>query len=86
MLWIIDRFEGSIAVIEREDGLTLDLPREWLPRQAAEGAVVRLSATRAGESSTVEFQLDPEATARRRAELERLRDAIPKAPDGDIAL
>lgn len=38
---VIDRFEGSYAVIENEDGTSV-IPRSELPAEAAEGDVLEL--------------------------------------------
>lgn len=43
MKWIIDRFEGEIAVIECSEGLHFDLPRSALPDGAKEGDVIALT-------------------------------------------
>lgn len=40
MKWIIDRFEGKIAVIECGDENHFDLPRSALPDGAKEGDVI----------------------------------------------
>lgn len=40
MKWIIDRFEGDIAVIEYGDEQHFDLPRSSLPEGAKEGDVI----------------------------------------------
>ncbi|MEW8959125.1 hypothetical protein MHOCP_03710 [Moorella humiferrea] len=44
-MFIIDRFEGRWAVIAAEDGMTFNLPRSVLPRDAGEGDVIILTAT-----------------------------------------
>ncbi|MBP2639846.1 MAG: hypothetical protein H6Q66_797 [Firmicutes bacterium] len=38
--YIIDRFEGGLAVLEREDCSTFNIPREQLPAEAKEGDVI----------------------------------------------
>lgn len=40
---VIDRFEGEKAVLKLEDGQTLIVPIEFLPEEASEGDVLRLS-------------------------------------------
>ena len=42
MLVIIDRFEGDFAIVELPSKATANLPRILVPREAAEGDVVRI--------------------------------------------
>lgn len=63
MTGVIDRFEEQLAVIEKEDGSMMNLPRERLPRGAKEGDVVLL-----GETITIDY----EETKRRKKEIEEL--------------
>ncbi len=63
MTGVIDRFEEQFAVIEKEDGSMMNLPRERLPRGAKEGDVVLL-----GETITIDY----EETKRRKKEIEEL--------------
>lgn len=37
---IIDRFEGAFAVVETEDKMLINMPKELVPQGAAEGSVV----------------------------------------------
>lgn len=68
--YVIDRFEGTVAVLEDEAGGTSAVPRDSLPPAAREGDVLRLKDG--------VYTLDPEETARRRermlALLRRLRE------------
>lgn len=43
MKWIIDRFEGDVAVIEYDNGNHFNLPRASLPESAKEGDVIALT-------------------------------------------
>lgn len=62
---IIDRFEGDIAVAETDGGM-LDISRDLLPENTAEGDVIVLTDNG--------YIIDGQATAeRRRAMAERLR-------------
>ena len=84
--YTIDRFEdGRWAVLEGE-GERITVPREWLPAAAREGDV--LSAAEQAETgvSTVRFEIDPTVRDTRLAEARRLRDRLPKGPNGDISL
>ena len=49
-MFIIDRFEGNMAVIEYRDG-TFNLPRSLLPPEAQEGDVIRFVITLAEEET-----------------------------------
>ncbi len=85
----IDRFENELAVPELEAGVTLDIPRAWLPSEAREGDVLRVrvrSGAASGTSSSLRFVIDVEATEERREEALKRRDQIPKGPEGDIEL
>lgn len=72
--FVIDRFEGDIAVLVND--MTIGIPRFLLPREAKEGDVV-----------IVEFNVDEEEVERRRretkAQLDKLREREEK---GDIQL
>lgn len=72
----LDRFEGKLAVLATEDGVTIDVPREWLPADA-----------RPGEVFTIAFARDDDAT-RQLAEETRAIQAEMKAADdgGDLKL
>ena len=61
--YIIDRFEGDTAVLEREDGAMRDLPAACLPAGAKQGDVLR-------EQGGV-FTVDSAATAARRENIRR---------------
>ena len=61
---IIDRFEGSWAVVEY-NGEIFDIPRSLLPPEA-----------KAGDTLTVSFRMDHEDTAERRKRIEKLMDDL----------
>lgn len=74
----IDRFEDNgWVVLERADGLTFDVPADWMPEEALEGHVLRLEAAIDGKEATLRFTVDqPEAGERRervRSKLDQLR-------------
>lgn len=64
-MFIIDRFEGEIAVIEYEKGKTFSLPRRLLPPGVKEGDVVRVTVT-----------IDAEESARRKKMIADLMDDL----------
>lgn len=39
----VDRFEGSFAVVETENGKMIDCPIELLPPNAKEGSIINIS-------------------------------------------
>lgn len=90
----VDRFEAAgLAVLEWKEGAFISLPHEWLPRGTREGDVLR--ATVGGEDAesgasggpmTISFRIDHEATRERRQQAAALRDRLPRAGEGDIAL
>jgi len=45
MNFTVDRFEGDFAVIETENGIFLNIPKELLPDDAREGDVFSLIKT-----------------------------------------
>ncbi len=48
--WIVERFEDNgVAVLERGDGTTFDVPLEWLPEGVEERHVLSLELS--GEST-----------------------------------
>lgn len=59
-MMIIDRFEGSIAVIECDDGI-FDISRDLLPENAVEGDVIISDGTT--------YYVDTESTEIRRKSL-----------------
>ena len=63
-MFIIDRFEGDLAVIEYQ-GQTFALPRRLLPPEAKEGQVLKL-----------EFFIDHNETRKRTAKIKRLMDEL----------
>ena len=64
---IIDRFEGRCAVVEI-DGVMKNIRRQSIPPEAREGDVLILVRKH--------WQVDREATVRRRQEVERLAEEV----------
>ena len=75
----IDRFEGvrrEIAVLVTEDGRSILVPRDLLPRGA-----------RAGDVLSMKLERDPKATAEVARKARLLRDELDKTdPGGDLQL
>lgn len=85
--WIVERFEDNgVAVLERGDGTTFDVPLEWLPEGVEEGHVLNLELSGDKEKSALTFTVQEEATARRLEEAKALRGSLAGAPEGDIDL
>ncbi len=71
-VWVIDRFEGDLAVVDGGDGRMLDLPRRLLPAEAAEGDWLNVSCEANGaEGTLIRVTIDRSATRRARAEAEQ---------------
>lgn len=86
--WIVDRFEGDVAVVEVDGERFLELPRWLLPSDAGEGDVIAV-AVAADESGrrTVELRVDRDATERAREEAARLIEELRRRdPGGDVEL
>ena len=60
-MWIIDRFEETIAVIETDDGMT-EIPRSQILGDAREGDILR-------QNPDGSYQTDTAATQARREKL-----------------
>lgn len=86
-LWVVDRVEGSIAVLVRdEDERTEDVPIETLPAGSREGAVLRVPEAD-GRPDWTAATLDEEARRARLREAEEvLRRLRRRDPGGDIKL
>lgn len=85
--WIVDRFEGEYAVIERAGGETFNIPRYLLPSALKEGDVVGVMGSEDLERATWFFERDPEETARLKEELRRqVNELKGQDPGGDIEL
>jgi len=86
-LWVVDRVEGSIAVLIREgDERTEDVPIETLPAASREGTVLRVPEAD-GRLDWAAAALDEGA---RRARLREAEDVLRRLrrrdPGGDVAL
>ena len=60
---IIDRFEGDFAVVELENKVLVDMPKELIPEGAAEGTVLKI-------------KIDHEETKNRSKRIQKLMDAV----------
>lgn len=86
--WIVDRFEGDLAVVEADGDRVLDVPRWLLPADAAEGDVIVVAVrSEGGTERGLDLRIDREATERVRDEAQRLIDDLRRRdPGGDVNL
>lgn len=86
-LWVVDRFEGDVAVLVSDRGETLEVERALLPPDSRVGVVLRVPYGRDGAPVWSESSADQQATDERHAEAERILDELRKRdPGGDVAL
>ena len=86
--WVVDRFEGDLAVVRTENGGFVNFPRWILPAEAGEGTHLEVAAqARDRQTCTLTILVNPAAEQARRAEagaiLQRLRG---RDPGGDLPL
>lgn len=68
-IYIIDRFEGDIAVLERQsDGEMIDIAKSKLPENAKVGAVIKYDGEKYG--------VDENETQRLRDEVRKMQDDL----------
>ncbi|MPQ32418.1 DUF3006 domain-containing protein [Clostridium estertheticum] len=65
---VIDRFEGSYAVCEKEDRTMMDISKEKVPSGAKEGDVLNIIND--------EITIDIKETEKRRKEIEKLTEDL----------
>lgn len=63
-MWIIDRFEETIAVIETDDGMT-EIPRSQILGDAREGDILRQNPDGSYQTNTAATQARREKLAAR---------------------
>jgi hypothetical protein len=85
--YVIDRFEGKIAVIVADDGRAFDVPKERLPKGCREGTVLNVEAAGRDSPDWSGAAIDEAERARR---LERAGEALRRLgvrdPGGDVQL
>ena len=65
---IIDRFEGSYAVCEKEDRTMMDIPKDKIPSGAKEGEVLSINNDM--------ITIDIKETEKKRKEIEKLTEDL----------
>jgi hypothetical protein len=82
-VWIVDRFEGDFAVVERALHEKLHLPRALLPA----GVALRVTVSAGGEEVRLAIARDAQETIRRATEARRiLGDLKQRDPGGKVEL
>jgi hypothetical protein len=86
MQYVIDRIENGWATLEDESATAFNVPANWLPPEAREGDVLRMTVEALPGSCTVRFTLDPAAREDQQKKARDLRDKLPRGPKGDMTL
>ncbi len=85
--YVVDRIEGTTAVIVADDGRTFDAPRRALPKGCREGTVLRIDTANMESPDWANAVIDEPERVRR---LERARDTLRRLsetdPGGDVDL
>lgn len=85
-LYAVDRIQGASAVLLDDAGRVVTVPRSRLPRDLAEGDVLRVPE-QGGTPDWGTAVVDAQETARRRDEARsRLEDLKQRDPGGDVRL
>ena len=71
-VWIVDRFEGEYAVVERALHETLHVPRALLPDRVHEGDALRITVAAGGEETRIAIARDAKETLRRKTDARRI--------------
>ena len=86
MPYTLDRFEDNdLAVLETDDGTTLDVPRAQVPPEAKAGDVL-IGLAENELDGEIRYAVDFEATERRRREVSDLRASLPTVAEGNLEL
>ena len=84
--YVIDRIENGWATFEDESATVFNVRANWLPTEAREGDVLRMTVAASPGSCTLRFTLDPAAREEQQKKARELRDKLPRGPEGDITL
>jgi hypothetical protein len=86
-VWIVDRFEGDYAMVERALHETLHFPRALLPAGLREGDALRVTVSAGGEEVRLVIARDTQETKQRATEARRILDDLKKRdPGGKVEL
>ena len=81
-VWIVDRFEGDYAVVERAPHETLHVPRALLPAGVREGDALRVTVSAGGEEVRLAIGRDAQETRRRATEARRILGKLKQRDPG----
>ncbi len=85
--YVVDRIEGKYAVMARDDGATVDVPLDELPRDLREGAVLLVPLSRDGAPNWASAMRDHEEEERRLEEAKGILEELKKRDEGgDVVL
>jgi hypothetical protein len=83
----VDRLEGSIAVLVRDDETTFEVPRNQLPSRVREGSILRVVLGPGGVPDWSTAKIDDKERERRlKSAEEQLKRMSESDPGGDISL
>lgn len=86
MTYTLERFEDNdLAVLERDTGGSLAVPRAHVPLEAKEGDVLAELAWFKRDGA-VRYRIDAAETVKRKREIAELRASLPRADEGDLEL
>jgi len=85
--YVVDRIEGTTAVIVADDGQMFDAPRRALPQGSREGTVLRIDGASTESPDWVNAVIDePERVRRGERARDTLRHLSETDPGGDVEL
>ncbi|MGH7332219.1 MAG: DUF3006 domain-containing protein [Candidatus Rokuibacteriota bacterium] len=76
--FVVDRMEGSIAVVIADDGRSFEVPRKVLPKGSGEGTVLRVEGEGVPDWSSAVID-----AAERQRRLERARETLRRLGEAD---
>jgi len=83
--YVVDRIEGTIAVLIDDDGRPASVPLERLPSGVEEGVVLRVTLASANVPNWSHAAIDQTETRRRKQEAEELLAKLEdRDPGGEI--
>jgi hypothetical protein len=87
IFYAVDRLEGQMAVLVRDDESTVDVPRSGLPARVREGSILRVELGSDGKPDWSSAKIDDKERERRlKSAQERLNRMSENDPGGDITL
>jgi hypothetical protein len=87
MIYVVDRIEGKVAVLVDDEGSSLDVLRQELPREIREGTVLRVERNEAGRIDWPQARVDLVEEDRRMREMEQGLNHLRKGdPGGNITI